>query len=120
MLNSAKGGMADSTFNSKKALERNKKEQSVESKVVTYAKSKGYWSAKVTFPGHRGAADRLFIRYGDVFFIEFKRPKGGKISALQRKFYETMAEHDIDVYFCHKEEIGKQLIDARALEGLEL
>ena len=103
-------------FDLKKAGARPVKERSVESQTVTHAKKIGYFSAKVKFEGHKGASDRIFIGWGDVFFIEFKRPKGGKISGTQKVFRNVMASHGINVFFAKTAEEGKQIIDSRNRE----
>lgn len=101
-------------FDLEKANHRPVKEKSVESRSVKYAKDLGYYSAKVKFEGKKGASDRIFIGWGDVFFIEFKRPKGGKVSGNQKVFANTMAAHGVDVFFAKTVEEAKEVIDARA------
>ncbi len=76
-----------------------KLESSVEKPAVKYAKSLGVDCSKVKFINRNGASDRLFIDNGAiVYFIEFKRPKGGTTAALQKVFARDMEKKGINVY----------------------
>jgi hypothetical protein len=103
--------MSDPLFNQGKAKVKKVKEVSVEDRVVRYARAKGWFVAKVNFPGIRGAADRILIKNGKTIFMEFKRPKGGKVSPLQLRFKAKMNAHLIPVWFVDNAEKGKLLID---------
>mgnify|MGYP003651968178 FL=1 len=103
--------MSDPLFNQGKAKVKKVKESSVEDRVVAYARNKGWFVAKVNFPGIRGAADRLFIGHGVTMFMEFKRPKGGKVSPLQLRFKDKMHAQKVSVWFVHNAEEGKTLLD---------
>lgn len=48
-------------------------EKEIEKKVCDYARKKGFYVRKFTSPCARAVPDRLFIRQGVAFFIEFKR-----------------------------------------------
>ena len=66
---------------------------------------------KFTSPANRGVADRIAcMPDGSAHFVELKRPKGGKVSALQMIFAAEMRRLDqryamltttgeIDAYF---------------------
>ena len=103
--------MSDPLFNKVRAGVKKVKEASVEDQVVKHAKSKGCFVAKVTFPGHRGAADRIFIYQKRTMFIEFKRPNRGKVSTLQLRFVGLMQKQGIDVWVVNNVDTGKLLID---------
>jgi len=54
-------------------------EKTVEDAAVDYAEKEfGCIVRKLTYPGRRGAPDRMFVfPNAVVMFLEFKRPKGG-------------------------------------------
>lgn len=55
------------------------------------AKLKGK-SWKFASPGQRGVADRIVcLPDGSTWFVEMKRPKGGRLSPLQKIFADDMA-----------------------------
>lgn len=48
-------------------------------------------SYKFRSPSNRGVADRIaFLPNGAAWLVELKRPKGGKLSELQKLFAEEM------------------------------
>lgn len=49
-------------------------ESTIEDLCCDDAKAAGWMVKKISFPGSRGALDRMFIKNGRVVFIEFKRP----------------------------------------------
>lgn len=52
--------------------------------------------------GSKGGSDRLiFLPNGHSFFIEFKRPSGGIISAHQIEFGELVSKVNKTVYYCN-------------------
>jgi hypothetical protein len=86
------------------------KESTIESKVVIYAKSKGFLVYKFISSYNRGLPDRIFIRNGVVFFIEFKAP-GKSPTKLQIKVHNDINFHKINVYVIDNFDKGKELID---------
>jgi len=61
------------------------RESRVETTFVRLAKRHGWKVRKVSWPGRRGAPDRLIMRPGSKpYLVELKRPKGGRLSALQK------------------------------------
>jgi hypothetical protein len=111
------------TFSLKKAGEKVVKEASVESRVGDYAQRALLFHFKVNIPNRRGASDRLFVgvRKGKMraFFIEFKRPKGGKTSSLQLAFKRLMGVYGVPVYFAKTFEEGKSAIDGEVGDASE-
>jgi hypothetical protein len=85
-------------------------EKQIEKAVCDYAKSKGFLVYKFTSPNRRSVPDRMFIRAGLVFFIEFKRA-GAKPTAMQDREAQKIAAQDINVYFVDDIEMGKSIID---------
>jgi hypothetical protein len=71
---------------------------------------KAFLCIKFTSPNRRSVPDRMFIRAGLVFFIEFKRA-GAKPTAMQDREAQKIAAQDIEVYFVDDIEMGKSIID---------
>lgn len=87
-------------------------ESIVERRVCEYAKSKGWLVFKFTSPGHIGVPDRMFIRDGKVFFIEFKQ-KGKKPTLLQQRCMDKIAAEGITALVADSVEAGKVIVDAQ-------
>lgn len=63
----------------------NKLEKEIEKKLVGMVKGHGGLCLKWVCPGWAGVPDRiLLLPGGRVLFIETKRPKGGRLSVLQK------------------------------------
>ena len=56
--------------------DKHRLEKEVEKKWCDTAKRHGWKAYKFSSPGNSSVPDRMFIRDGFVFFIEFKRPGG--------------------------------------------
>ena len=66
-------------------------EKSIETKLVTMVKRHGGRCLKWVCPGWSGVPDRiLLLPGGRVYFVETKRPKGGRLSALQCKWRDWL------------------------------
>lgn len=62
------------------------RESRVETTFVRLAKRNGWEVRKVSWPGRRGAPDRLIMRPGGKpYFVEFKAPKRGRLETLQKR-----------------------------------
>lgn len=48
-------------------------------------------------PANAGVPDRIVIVGGRVFFVELKKPKNGKLSALQKWRQRQFASHGVDI-----------------------
>ena len=86
------------------------KESTIEKKTCEYAKSKGFLVFKFVSPNYRGVPDRIFIRAGKVFFIEFKTP-GKKQTELQLKMTKDIQSQGLNVYICDDVDLGKTIIN---------
>lgn len=64
------------------STDKHRLEKDVEEKWCKAARKAGWKAYKFSSPGNSSVPDRMFIRNGFVFFIEFKRP-GGKPTANQ-------------------------------------
>lgn len=56
------------------STDKHRLEKDVEQKWCATAKRYGWKAYKFSSPGNSSVPDRMFIRNGLVFFIEFKRP----------------------------------------------
>lgn len=73
----------------------------VETACCALVERMGGKDLKVTSRGRRGRLDRLFIFPGKhIFFVEFKRPRGGRIAALQHKERREWEALGVPCYFC--------------------
>lgn len=60
-------------------------ERDIEKKLRDMVRKHGGKCLKWTCPGEAGVPDRIVLMPGGrVYFVETKRPKGGKLSALQK------------------------------------
>ena len=66
-------------------------EKEIERKLVDLVKKHGGMCLKWVCPGWSGVPDRIVLMPGGrVYFVELKRPKGGKIDPLQRWWAEKL------------------------------
>jgi hypothetical protein len=84
------------------------RESLIERKVSEYAKSQGWLTYKFTSPSNRGVPDRIYLKDGICFFIEFKAPDK-KTSKLQNKVIKRIQSKDFDVHIIDSLEEGKDL-----------
>ena len=81
------------------------RERDIERKVCDLAKAAGWLTYKFVSPSQRGVPDRIFIRLGEIVFIEFKAP-GAMPTKLQWRMIERLCGHGCDVYVCDSVESG--------------
>lgn len=80
-------------------------EKDIERKLVKMVERHGGKCLKWVCPGWSGVPDRIILLPGGrVIFVETKRPKGGKLSALQRKWVKWLRAMDFGVYVAWDEE----------------
>lgn len=87
------------------------KESEIEKKTCDYAKGLGYLTYKFISPNNRGVPDRIFMKNGKCFFIEFK-VKGEKPSKMQQKVIEKMKSHKIMCFVVNSFNRGRIVITA--------
>jgi|TARA_R110000787_G_scaffold11723_2_gene38540 Holliday junction resolvase len=85
-------------------------EAPIEKAVCKYAKDKGWLVYKFVSPANRGVPDRIFMKDGEVFFIEFKAT-GKKPTKLQQSVISKMRDNLMTVYVVDSIEYGKDIID---------
>lgn len=70
-----------------------KLEKEIERKLVDMVKRHGGLCLKWVCPGWSGVPDRIILLPGArVYFIETKRPKGGRLSAIQKWWRKQLTE----------------------------
>lgn len=63
----------------------------------------GGLALKLQMPGVRGFPDRTIMFGRRIFFVEFKRSKGGKISTQQTRWAERLRKAGFAVHFIDSE-----------------
>lgn len=89
-----------------KAMDEKTLERSVEQRLVRRCKEEGILCLKITEA--KGWPDRELIGFGRVMFVELKRPRGGRLSPMQRYVQADIAAH------------GVQPITVKGAEGIEI
>jgi hypothetical protein len=86
-------------------------ERDIERYLVKRVKDLGGVAYKFVSPAHRGVADRLVVLPGGrVWFVEVKAP-GGRLSMLQKIFFEEMQALGQNVRIVWFKEDVDQLIE---------
>lgn len=81
----------------------------IERKVSDHARSKGWIVFK--FEARKGCPDRVFMRNGKVFFIEFKAP-GKKPTELQKRMHNKIRAENFNVFVVDDPMEGYKIVDA--------
>lgn len=74
------------------------KENFVEDYLVALIEGLGGECLKLEVKGRRGWPDRLCLTQGKMFFVECKRPEGGRLSALQAVRIRRLEELGAPIY----------------------
>lgn len=89
------------------------REKEIETKLRKMVEARGGCCLKWVCPGWSGVPDRLVLMpQGRVFFVETKKPKGGKVSALQEWWSKRLRGLGFYVFFVYNAD------DIRAFELL--
>lgn len=81
------------------------KESEVETYFCEQVALGGGFVAKFMDPSRRGAPDRIaFLPGGGVYFVELKRPKGGRYSELQEQYHAEIEKRRTPVYCLHSKD----------------
>lgn len=72
-------------------------ESEIEGPAKQYAKARGWFTCKLMKCDINAMPDDLFIRNGQVIFIEFKRP-GEDATEQQKKRHKQIRKHGIPVH----------------------
>lgn len=80
-------------------------EKDIERKLKDLVEDLGGKCLKWTCPGWRGVPDRIVLMpRGRVYFVELKRPKGGKLSEMQKWWHKKLRELGFWVFCIHTHE----------------
>lgn len=80
-------------------------ERDIEAKLRTIVQACGGYSLKWVCPGWSGVPDRIVLLPGArIFFVETKRPKGGKVSKLQELWWRRLTTLGFQHRFIWNEE----------------
>ena len=74
-------------------------EAKIEDAACKWAVGQGWLAMKFTSPARRSVPDRIFIRDGQVVFVEFKTPKGVLTSGQEREIARLRGK-GATVYVC--------------------
>lgn len=85
------------------------KESYIEKKSVLFAKSNGFLTFKFNSMFRNGVPDRVFIKNGVVFFVEFKAPNK-KTTPLQNKIINDLLQQKIKVFIVDNIDYFKEII----------
>lgn len=81
-----------------------KLEKAIEQKLVKLVEANGGRCIKWTSPSSSGVPDRIVILpHGRVIFIETKRPKGGRLSPMQRIWRDRLIALEQEYYIISNE-----------------
>lgn len=85
-------------------------ERDIEKALVAMVKRRRGLCLKWVCPGWSGVPDRIILLpRGRIIFAELKRPKGGKVSALQQWWADKLVELGFDHYYIYNHENVKGL-----------
>ena len=91
-----------------------KKEIELEEKCDKWARTKGWTPRKLVSPGRRGRTDKFYTkRFGQIFFVEFKRDKNEEPTAQQILEHQRLVADGFDVYVVTYFEEFCAIVDAR-------
>ena len=93
-----------------------KAEARIESAVNEYAEKQGFLVRKYASLGVKGAPDRIYFGFGQVFLMEFKTP-AGTTSAPQKREIERIKAHGCKVFVIDNIEMGKHILDGAMITG---
>lgn len=92
-------------------------ERDIERAMVAKVKQHGGYCLKWVCPGWAGVPDRIILLPGGhIAFAELKRPKGGRLSSLQKWWGERLSAMGFDYWVLWSHEDVRQF-ERTALEG---
>lgn len=90
---------------------RSDPERQVEKHLVDRITNLGGLAWKFTSPGTAGVPDRVVILRGLICFVELKRPKGGKVSDMQKWRIRQLNDQGMKAYVIKNKEQVNYLVD---------
>ena len=93
-------------------------EKDIEQKLRKMVEKHGGLCLKWVCPGWTGVPDRIVLLPGGrIIFVETKRPKGGKLSELQKKWAKWLIDLDFN-YWTVWDEASLELFERVELLGM--
>ena len=86
-------------------------EEYVEKTICKEAMRAGWRTYKLSFPGTRGAPDRIFGRNRRTVLIEFKRPRGEPTLQQMKRRSELIEDFGFEVYWADNLHDARQILD---------
>ena len=87
-----------------------KLEKEIEASMRRMVERHGGRCLKWVCPGWNGVPDRIILLPGGrILFVETKRPRGGRVDPLQRKWHKWLTDLGFEHYFVHTDEHIKML-----------
>jgi hypothetical protein len=81
-------------------------EREIELDVEIWAEDHGWIVRPMQYRGRRSCPDRFFFGHGTIVPIEFKRPKGGRLSGGQAQERKRLAKVGVTVHVIDSVEDG--------------
>lgn len=86
-------------------------EKDIEGALINAVRRRGGKCLKWVCPGQSGVPDRIVLMPGGkVAFCELKRPKGGKVSGLQKWWLDELTRLGFKAYLIKNEDDIKRFI----------
>jgi len=76
------------------------REKVIEAAGNRHAKKLGWLERKFKAPGRRSAPDRIYMKNGHSFFIEYKRDENEEATPLQKEEHKRLRKAGMSVYVC--------------------
>ncbi len=97
--------------------DRRELEEDIEWTVAAWAENNGWLPRKIVYKGRRGCPDHMFVGFGHIVFIEFKRPDDGRLSAGQGRERKRFAERGVTIHVCDTIDDAQSILRAHMPEA---
>jgi hypothetical protein len=88
-------------------------EKLLQRKVMTEAKKRGIFAAKMEAVGQRGFPDLLLLKNGRYVLMELKHPDGtGRLSELQKHMIDVLRGHQAEVHIVHDLSVAIDILES--------
>jgi hypothetical protein len=84
-------------------------EKKLEKRCSDVARANGWWTRKFSSPSNRGVPDRIFLKEGVVWFVEFKAP-GNDPTKLQQHEIDLIHQHGGKVFWTDNVDDFKRIL----------